>query len=66
MGPVSSASISQDESTPIRPVNPYGAAKALAHVATHVYRQRDLHAGEDDGVFKGNQEKSWHERIIAQ
>ena len=34
----------QDESTPIRPVNPYGAAKALAHVATHVYRQRDLHA----------------------
>ena len=36
----------QDESTPIRPVNPYGAAKALAHVATHVYRQRDLHAVE--------------------
>ena len=34
----------QDESTPIRPVNPYGAAKALAHAAAHVYRQRDLHA----------------------
>lgn len=34
----------QDESTPIRPVNPYGAAKAFGHLAAHVYRQRDLHA----------------------
>jgi GDPmannose 4,6-dehydratase len=34
----------QDESTPIRPVNPYGAAKALAHLSAHVYRQRGLHA----------------------
>ncbi|MEP6814964.1 MAG: GDP-mannose 4,6-dehydratase [Marmoricola sp.] len=34
----------QAESTPIRPVNPYGAAKALAHLSAHVYRQRGLHA----------------------
>jgi hypothetical protein len=35
-------------------------------LVARVHRQRDLHAGEDDGVFKGNQEKSWHDRIIAQ
>lgn len=34
----------QDESTPVRPVNPYGAAKAYAHLMTRVYRHRDLHA----------------------
>ena len=34
----------QDESTPIRPVNPYGAAKAYAHLMVDVYRRRDLHA----------------------
>jgi GDPmannose 4,6-dehydratase len=34
----------QDESTPIRPVNPYGAAKAYAHLSADVYRRRDLHA----------------------
>lgn len=34
----------QHEATPIRPVNPYGAAKALAHLSAHVYRQRGLHA----------------------
>lgn len=34
----------QDESTPIRPVNPYGAAKAYAHLMVDVYRTRDLHA----------------------
>ncbi len=34
----------QDESTPIRPVNPYGAAKAYAHLMVDVYRKRDLHA----------------------
>ena len=34
----------QDEATPIRPVNPYGAAKAYAHLAVGVYRRRDLHA----------------------
>lgn len=32
------------ESTPIRPINPYGAAKALAHLSAHVHRQRGLHA----------------------
>ena len=34
----------QDESTAVRPINPYGAAKAFAHLSAHVYRQRDLHA----------------------
>jgi GDPmannose 4,6-dehydratase len=34
----------QDEDTPIRPVNPYGAAKAFAHLMVDVYRRRDLHA----------------------
>jgi len=34
----------QDEDTPVRPVNPYGAAKAFAHLMVEVYRHRDLHA----------------------
>ncbi|MEO9324233.1 GDP-mannose 4,6-dehydratase [Nocardioides sp. C4-1] len=34
----------QDESTPVRPLNPYGAAKAYAHLAVEVYRRRGLHA----------------------
>ena len=33
----------QDESTPIRPVSPYGAAKAYAHHMSVVYRARGLH-----------------------
>jgi GDPmannose 4,6-dehydratase len=34
----------QDEETRIHPVNPYGAAKAYAHLMVGVYRSRDLHA----------------------
>ncbi|MWV59574.1 GDP-mannose 4,6-dehydratase [Rathayibacter sp. VKM Ac-2754] len=34
----------QTESTPIRPVSPYGAAKAFAHHLVGVYRGRGLHA----------------------
>jgi GDPmannose 4,6-dehydratase len=34
----------QDESTPIAPVTPYGAAKAFAHHLVAVYRRRGLHA----------------------
>jgi GDPmannose 4,6-dehydratase len=34
----------QDETTAIRPVNPYGAAKAYAHLSADIYRRRDLHA----------------------
>jgi GDPmannose 4,6-dehydratase len=33
----------QTEATPVRPVNPYGAAKAFAHLAAGVFRQRDQH-----------------------
>lgn len=34
----------QDERTPIRPVSPYGSAKAFAHHQAAVYRARGLHA----------------------
>lgn len=34
----------QTEETPIRPVNPYGAAKAFAHQAAGIYRSRGLAA----------------------
>lgn len=34
----------QDETTPIRPLNPYGAAKAFAHHCVDMYRGRDLFA----------------------
>lgn len=34
----------QTESTPVHPVNPYGAAKAYAHLMVDVYRTRGLHA----------------------
>jgi len=36
--------VPQDESTPVKPVNPYGAAKAFAHLAVDVWRRRGLHA----------------------
>lgn len=36
--------VPQTEETPVRPVNPYGAAKAYAHLAVEVHRQRGLHA----------------------
>jgi GDPmannose 4,6-dehydratase len=34
----------QDEETRIHPLNPYGAAKAYAHLMVDVYRSRDLRA----------------------
>lgn len=34
----------QDESTPVAPITPYGAAKAYAHHAVNVYRARGLFA----------------------
>ena len=34
----------QTEQTPVRPLNPYGAAKAYAHLSVAVQRQRGLHA----------------------
>lgn len=37
------AQVPQDESTPIRPVSPYGAAKAYAHHMAGVYRGKGLH-----------------------
>lgn len=38
------AEVPQTESTPIRPVTPYGAAKAFAHHAVGTYRSRGLFA----------------------
>lgn len=38
------ASAPQDETTPIRPTSPYGAAKAYAHGLVHAYRTAGLHA----------------------
>lgn len=38
------AAVPQDESTPIRPITPYGAAKAFAHHAVETYRSRGLFA----------------------
>lgn len=34
----------QDETTPLRPTSPYGAAKAFAHGLVGVYRARGMHA----------------------
>lgn len=39
-----SDSVPQNESTPISPASPYGAAKAYAHHLVGVYRARGLHA----------------------
>ena len=36
--------VPQDETTPLRPRSPYGAAKAFAHQLVAVYRERGLHA----------------------
>ena len=36
--------VPQDESTPLAPRSPYGAAKAFAHQLVHVYRARGVHA----------------------
>ena len=36
--------VPQDESTPVAPVTPYGAAKAYAHHLVGVYRARGVHA----------------------
>lgn len=36
--------VPQDETTPIHPSSPYGAAKAFAHLSVGVYRARGLHA----------------------
>lgn len=38
------AAVPQDESTPLVPTNPYGAAKAHAHHLVAVHRARGLHA----------------------
>lgn len=50
----------QTESCPVRPLNPYGVAKASAHHAVHAYRYRGLHASSlifynHESPLRGNQ-----------
>ena len=53
----------QTEDTPIRPVNPYGAAKAFAHLSAGVFRQRDLHVSSV--VLYNHESPRRHERFVT-
>lgn len=48
--------VPQDESTAIRPISPYGAAKAYAHQMASVYRSRGLHVAS---CILYNHESPW-------
>ena len=53
----------QTELTAIRPVNPYGAAKAFAHLAAAVFRQRDLHVSS--AILYNHESPRRHERFVT-
>jgi GDPmannose 4,6-dehydratase len=53
----------QDEGTPIAPVNPYGAAKAFAHLSARVFRQRDLHVSSV--ILYNHESPRRHERFVT-
>ena len=53
----------QDESTPIAPVNPYGAAKAFAHLSARVFRQRDLHVSS--AILYNHESPRRHPRFVT-
>ncbi|WP_307807744.1 GDP-mannose 4,6-dehydratase [Nocardioides xinjiangensis] len=53
----------QDEQTPIAPVNPYGAAKAFAHLAARVFRQRDVHVSSV--VLYNHESPRRHPRFVT-
>ena len=53
----------QTEDTAIRPVNPYGAAKAFAHLSAHVFRQRDLHVSS--AILYNHESPRRHERFVT-
>ncbi|MCF6376252.1 GDP-mannose 4,6-dehydratase [Nocardioides KLBMP 9356] len=53
----------QTEDTPVRPVNPYGAAKAFAHLSAGVFRQRDQHVSSV--VLYNHESPRRHERFVT-
>jgi GDPmannose 4,6-dehydratase len=53
----------QTEDTPVRPVNPYGAAKAFAHLSARVFRQRDLHVSS--AILYNHESPRRHERFVT-
>ena len=53
----------QTEGTAIRPVNPYGAAKAFAHLSARVFRQRDLHVSS--AILYNHESPRRHERFVT-
>jgi GDPmannose 4,6-dehydratase len=57
------ASAPQTEDTAIRPVNPYGAAKAFAHLSAAVFRQRDLHVSS--AILYNHESPRRHERFVT-
>jgi GDPmannose 4,6-dehydratase len=57
------AAAPQTEDTAIRPVNPYGAAKAFAHLSATVFRQRDLHVSS--AILYNHESPRRHERFVT-
>ncbi len=53
----------QTETTAIAPLNPYGAAKAFAHLSARVFRQRDLHVSS--AVLYNHESPRRHERFVT-
>ena len=53
----------QTETTAIAPVNPYGAAKAFAHLAARVFRQRDLHVSS--AILYNHESPRRHQRFVT-
>ncbi len=53
----------QTEGTAIRPVNPYGAAKAFAHLSASVFRQRDLHVSS--AILYNHESPRRHQRFVT-
>lgn len=53
----------QDESTPVSPVSPYGAAKALAHFLVTAYRGRGIHASS--GILYNHESPLRDERFVT-
>ena len=53
----------QTETTPVAPLNPYGAAKAFAHLSARVFRQRGLHVSS--AILYNHESPRRHERFVT-
>jgi len=53
----------QTEETPIAPVNPYGAAKAFAHLSARVFRQRGMHVSST--ILYNHESPRRHPRFVT-